>query len=83
MEKTFIISPASFYFINLFNQETQVDAWLIIGLILLVLFAFSLRFDIFRKSYRKLFESLNLITRDTTFGDQVDEFDAREKSAKI
>ena len=60
-----------------------MGTWFIISLILLVLFAISLRFDLFRKFYRKLFESLNLITRDTSFGDQVDKFDARERSARM
>lgn len=60
-----------------------MDTLLIISFVLLIVFSFSLRFDLFRSFYRKLFESLNLISRDTSFGDQVDKFDAREKSAKM
>ncbi len=64
-----------------------MDTWLIIGLILLIIFAFalSLRFNLFRNFYRKLFEYLNLITPDTRFGDEVDKFNAnlRRKSAKM
>lgn len=55
---------------------------LIAVFVLFVLFAFSLRFDFFRKFYRGWTESWGLITSDSKFGDAVDQYEDSLKKDK-